>query len=53
MALTRRTLAELGRALAAVYNQSELDVLFFEYGVESTDPQGARLKRSRDGTHLH
>ena len=46
MALTRRTLAELGRTLAAVYNQSELDVLFFEFGVESTDPQGARLKRS-------
>jgi hypothetical protein len=46
MALTRRTLAELGRALAAVYDRSEFGALFFEFDVESSDPRGARLGRA-------
>ena len=46
MAVTRKTYAELGRAISAAYDQAELNALFFEYLFDDPNSSDSKLKRS-------
>lgn len=45
MALARRTLAELGRAIGSKHSHAEVGALFYELGLEHLDPHGNLLTR--------